>query len=350
MERIVNLLQLNRSLSHSSKGQNVIIADSNTTEYCLTHLISSVEALSEAQIIEIEAGEESKSLETYQSIDEALIEQGADRYTRLEAIGGGVVSDMALFVGSTFKRGIPTYLVPTTTLAMVDASIGGKCGLNIGAVKNQIGCFAKPRSVVIDTTLLESLPERQIANGAAEMLKIACVADRELALDMLKLSPFAIGTNEELIHRCIELKQQIVRSDPYDNKERRLLNFGHTIGHAIESLALQNGADILHGEAVASGMYYAVQLSKSMPSEDRTLLCDYLSSHYQIMDINPCLSQLINYMNADKKNKNNSYRFTLLEQIGKGIYDCPLTQEEIAFYQFVSPVAKKCLGRDKKLS
>ncbi len=329
MERIISLSQFDRSLSHSRKGLNVIITDSNTTDACLPHLISSVEALSDAQIIEIEAGEESKTLQTYQSIIESLIEQGADRDTKLVALGGGVVSDVALFVGSTFKRGIPTYLVPTTTLAMVDAAIGGKCGLNIGAVKNQIGCFAKARSIVMDTAFLETLPERQIINGAAEMLKIACVVSRPLALEMMKQTPLSIGTNPEWIRQCMELKQQIVRLDRLDRKERKLLNFGHTIGHAIESLALQKGEDILHGEAVASGMYYATLLSDSLPQKDRELLCSYLAANYTITEIKPHLSELFNYMNADKKNKNNSYRFILLDEIGKASIDNPVSKKSI---------------------
>ena len=159
MERIASLEYLNKQLSKSPHRHKVIISDSNTTEYCLTHLIYSVEELSNAQIIEIEAGESSKNLETYASVIEALLEQGADRNTFIIALGGGVVCDLANFVASTYKRGVSCILIPTTTLAMVDAAIGGKCGLDIGNVKNQIGTFNKAETICIDTTFLETLEE-----------------------------------------------------------------------------------------------------------------------------------------------------------------------------------------------
>lgn len=317
MERIATLGLLDKTLSQAPQRHKVIITDSNTTDCCLAHLIYNVEALSEAQIIEIEAGESSKNLETYASVVEALLEQGADKATMIIALGGGVVCDLANFVGSTFKRGVSTILIPTTTLAMVDAAIGGKCGLDIGNVKNQIGTFHQAEMICIDTSFLETLDERHIKAGATEMLKTSLVADRALAEELLSLSPSEIGIRKDLIKRCIRLKQAVVRKDRFDKGERQILNFGHTIGHALESLAMEENRDLYHGEAVANGMFYALELSNQLCQSEKEKIQNYLKNNYPIEDISNSLPQLINYMNADKKNTNDKYNFVLLESIGK---------------------------------
>lgn len=329
MERIASLGLLEKHLSQNPRLQCIIIADGNTLEHCLPNLIYNVGSLSEAQIIELEPGENSKDLGTYQSIIEALMEQGADRDTKLIALGGGVVCDIANFVAGTFKRGIGTYLIPTTTLAMVDAAIGGKCGLNVRNVKNQIGLFHEAELVCINNEFLKTLPARQIENGAVEMLKTALISDKALALAMMQTSPLKIGTDRRFIKQCIKIKQNIVKQDKFDRFERKLLNFGHTIGHAIESLALENGKDLLHGEAVASGMYYAATLSKDIGVDNRKLLQNYLSTYYEIEKISDAISELFDYMNNDKKNKNGHCNFVLLEDIGKGIYDQVISKEDI---------------------
>ncbi len=328
-EKIASLSVLDKQLGKDPSRQKVILADSNTSELCLSHLISKVSALSNAQIIEVEAGEEAKTLETYASIIEALLEQGADRATQLVALGGGVVCDIAGFVGGTFKRGVDTFLVPTTTLAMVDAAIGGKCGLDIGSVKNQVGLFHRAALVCVDTAFLETLPERQLANGAVEMLKIALVADEEAADKMMNLSPVEIGRDKELIRRCIALKQAIVKQDRMDLAERRLLNFGHTLGHAIESMMLNKGEDILHGEAVANGIYHAASLSKNLSKKSAQRIRDYIARNYQILDLKDQLPLVFNYMNADKKNRGGNYRFVLLDSVGKGSFDNPISRKQI---------------------
>ena len=329
MERIVSLSSLDTYLLKAPQRQKVIIADSNTSGLCLSVLIYNMESLIDAQIIEIEAGEESKNLETYCSIVEALIEQGADKDTVLIALGGGVVCDVASFVASTFKRGIEVCLIPTTTLAMVDAAIGGKNGLNIGTVKNQIGNIKFASKVCIDEVFLETLEARHIVNGVAEMLKTALVADRQLAYEIMQMPPLEAGTNIQLLRRCIRIKQSIVRKDPNDKAERRLLNFGHTIGHAIESLAMQEGRDLLHGEAIANGMYHILNLCEQMPQEEKDVLRTYLSTHFTIEPIADKMQDLFNYMNADKKNSNQCFNLVLLESIGKGVYNCSTDREQI---------------------
>lgn len=253
MERITDFEGLEKYLQAKPNSTKVIISDENTTEHCLGGLIMGVDALLSAQIIEIPSGEQAKSLETYQSVIEALIEQGCDRNTTLIALGGGVVCDVVGFVAGTFKRGISSCYVPTTTLAMVDAAIGGKCGLDIGTVKNQIGLFYPADVVCIEPEFTDTLDERQIKNGAVEMLKTFLIADRELAIKMLGMPVSEAAKDPSLIRSCMAIKQEIVKQDMFDKGKRQLLNFGHTFGHAIESLAMQQGRDTLHGEAVAQG-------------------------------------------------------------------------------------------------
>ena len=329
MERITDFEGLEKYLQAKPNSTKVIISDENTTEHCLGGLIMGVDALLSAQIIEIPSGEQAKSLETYQSVIEALIEQGCDRNTTLIALGGGVVCDVVGFVAGTFKRGISSCYVPTTTLAMVDAAIGGKCGLDIGTVKNQIGLFYPAEVVCIEPELTDTLDERQIKNGAVEMLKTFLIADRELAIKMLGMPVSEAAKDPSLIRSCMAIKQEIVKQDMFDKGKRQLLNFGHTFGHAIESLAMQQGRDALHGEAVAQGIYHALSLSESLDKAERDLIADYLCNNYTIEPIKEDLPLLFNYMNADKKNTDNNYNFVLLDAIGKARHSCQFQADQL---------------------
>ncbi|MBS7313788.1 MAG: 3-dehydroquinate synthase [Bacteroidales bacterium] len=329
MERITDFEGLEKYLQAKPNSTKVIISDENTTEHCLGGLIMGVDALLSAQIIEIPSGEQAKSLETYQSVIEALIEQGCDRNTTLIALGGGVVCDVVGFVAGTFKRGISSCYVPTTTLAMVDAAIGGKCGLDIGTVKNQIGLFYPAEVVCIEPELTDTLDERQIKNGAVEMLKTFLIADRELAIKMLGMPVSEAAKDPSLIRSCMAIKQEIVNQDMFDKGKRQLLNFGHTFGHAIESLAMQQGRDALHGEAVAQGIYHALSLSESLDKAERDLIADYLCNNYTIEPIKEDLPLLFNYMNADKKNTDNNYNFVLLDAIGKARHGCQFQADQL---------------------
>ncbi len=328
MERIIDFIGLNNILRRKKNSQKVIILDSNTYDNCLATLIGEVESLCDAQIIEIDPGEENKSLETYTTIIQTLIEQGSDKSTQLIALGGGMITDLALFIGATYKRGIDTYLVPTTLLAMIDATIGGKCAINFGEVKNQIGTFVKKTTICLEPVFLETLSERQVLNGLAEMLKIALVSDANLFETILKSEPLEIVNNEELIHRAIRLKQDIVKQDPFDKKYRHILNFGHTIGHALESIAIKKGEDLLHGEAVASGMYYTLDLCDKLPKETTNKIKQYISKYYKIQNVSD-IQELFNYMNSDKKTINNEYKFVLLNSIGKATINNKISREQI---------------------
>lgn len=328
MEKIINFAGLNNILRRKKQSEKVIILDSNSYDNCLANLIGEVESLCDAQIIEIEPGEENKTLETYTTVIQTLIEQGSDKNTQLIALGGGMITDLASFIGATYKRGIDTYLVPTTLLAMIDATIGGKCAVNFGEVKNQIGCFIKKATICIEPTLLETLPERQILNGVAEMFKIALVCDKEMSEKILQSNPLEIGNSEIFIQNSIKLKQNIVKQDPFDKNYRHILNFGHTIGHALESMAIKNGEDLLHGEAVASGIYYTLDLCKNLLKQTVDRVKQYIEKYYKIPPIND-VQELFNYMNSDKKTINNEYNFVLLEEIGKATINNKISREEI---------------------
>lgn len=328
MERIIDFYKLDNILKRKKHSQKIIILDSNTYDNCLATLIGEVESLCDAQIIELEPGEENKTLETYTNVIQTLIEQGSDKNTQLIALGGGMITDFASFIGATYKRGIDTYLVPTTLLAMIDATIGGKCAINFSEVKNQIGCFVKKSTICLEPIFLETLSERQILNGVAEMLKIALVCDKQFFEEILKHSPQEIGNNKEYIDKSIKLKQEIVKKDFLDKGERHILNFGHTIGHALESIAIKKGEDLLHGEAVASGIYYTLDLCNKLPKETTNKIKQYISQYYKIQTIDN-VQELFNYMNSDKKTINNEYNFVLLEQIGKATISNKINREQI---------------------
>lgn len=329
MERILTLKGLNNALRKKPNAKKAIVVDSNTYNYCLSVLLSKVDALHEAMILEIGVGEKNKTIDTYMSIVKELAKEGFDRHSQLVALGGGVVTDIVGFVGSSYKRGIDTYMIPTTTLAMVDASIGGKNALNIGETKNQIGFVRFPKIVCIDTSFLETLPARQKQNGAVEMMKTALIADRALFYEMIEHSPVEIGGNESFIRQCMKIKRDIVRLDPFDLSMRQKLNFGHTIGHAIESISIKQGIDMLHGEAVAIGMLYAIELSKDMPVDQKNIVKKYITEHFDTALDKYDMNELTNYMNADKKNSCGKYNFVLLKEIGESIYGQEVSKEQL---------------------
>lgn len=329
MEKILTLKGLNNALRKKPNAKKAIVVDSNTYNYCLSVLLSKVDALHEAMILEIGVGEKNKTIDTYMSIVKELAKEGFDRHSQLVALGGGVVTDIVGFVGSSYKRGIDTYMIPTTTLAMVDASIGGKNALNIGETKNQIGFVRFPKIVCIDTSFLETLPARQKQNGAVEMMKTALIADRALFYEMIEHSPVEIGENESFIRQCMKIKRDIVRLDPFDLSMRQKLNFGHTIGHAIESISIKQGIDMLHGEAVAIGMLYAIELSKDMPVDQKNIVKKYITEHFDTALDKYDMNELTNYMNADKKNSCGKYNFVLLKEIGESIYGQEVSKEQL---------------------
>ena len=229
-----------------------ILCDDNTLKFCLPALIISCQKLKKAEIIEIENGEASKSIEIVAQILQTLVENQADRNSLVINLGGGVVSDLGGFCASIYKRGIDFINVPTSLLAMADASVGGKTGIDFGGLKNSVGTFAQPRAVFINPGFLETLSVRHFKNGLAEIFKIALVSDKKLWAELTDKKK-SIGSSQ-LITKSLLLKNKIVLKDPYDQNLRKTLNFGHSIGHALESLLLGSKAEMLHGEAIVVGM------------------------------------------------------------------------------------------------
>jgi 3-dehydroquinate synthase len=238
-------------------------------------------------------------------------------------LGGGVVTDLGGFVASTFKRGIDFIHVPTTLLAMVDASVGGKNGVDLGHLKNQIGVINVPKMVLIDSTYLETLPQNEMRSGLAEMLKHGLIYDANYWKQFLDLSQLDFADFDTLIYQSIEIKNNIVMQDPTENGIRKALNFGHTLGHAIESYFLENEhkKTLLHGEAIAAGMILESYLSwqkQSITEKDYLEIKNTLNSIFERIvfeesDLAPILDLLIH----DKKNEYGTIQFALLDGVGK---------------------------------
>jgi 3-dehydroquinate synthase len=302
-----------------------ILVDENTSQHCLPHFLSNLATEIEIEIIELEVGEIHKNIATCTEVWGALSELGADRKSILLNLGGGVISDLGGFVACTFKRGIDFINIPTTLLAMVDASIGGKNGVDLDHLKNQIGIIHEPKAVVIDTHFLETLPQNEMRSGLAEMLKHGLIHDASYWNKFKNLKDLNTNHLEVLIHQSIQIKNEIVSIDLREENIRKSLNFGHTLGHAIESYFLEENSQItlLHGEAIAVGMILESYLSKEkgLLSND-----EYQEIKYIINDVfervsfsNEAIQKIIELLDYDKKNEFAIIQFVLLEGIGKSI-------------------------------
>lgn len=319
---------LNAFLEKNHFSKLFILVDINTHENCLPEFMSQLETEISIEIIEIEAGEHHKNIETCVGVWNALSELGADRKSLILNLGGGVVTDLGGFVACTFKRGIKYINIPTSLLAMVDASIGGKTGVDLGALKNQIGVINSGEMVLIDTSFLNTLPQNHLKSGLAEMLKHGLIADFAYWKNLSDLTKLNLEDLDGLIYDSVIIKKNIVSKDPFELKERKYLNFGHTLGHAIEShfLGDENKSELLHGEAIAIGMVMECYLSTkllSFPKVD----CDDVKSVMQKIfgKINIEVSDydaIIDLLKYDKKNEHGNIYFVLLEAIGKPKVDC----------------------------
>jgi len=314
---------LNLYLKESKYSNLFIIVDSETNELCLPKFLPYLETDLTIEIVEFEAGEPNKNIENCVQIWNVLTELGADRKSLVINLGGGVVTDLGGFVASTFKRGMDFIHIPTTLLSMVDASVGGKNGVDLGNLKNQIGVINVPKMVLIDTQYLETLPKNEMRSGLAEMLKHGLIYDKAYWEKFLDLKAIDYADFDELIYRSVEIKNEIVLQDPTEKNIRKALNFGHTLGHAIESYFLENEnkKTLLHGEAIAIGMilesYVSLEKGLMTPGEYQeiksTIKAIYDDVVFEENDIEPILELLIH----DKKNEYGNIQFALIEGIGK---------------------------------
>lgn len=300
-----------------------VLVDENTNEYCLPYFLSNLPTEIEIEIIEIEAGEEHKNMYTCMDLWHTLIDLEADRKSILLNLGGGVITDIGGFIASTFKRGIDFINIPTTLLAMVDASVGGKNGVDLGSLKNQIGVINQPKAVIVLSKFLETLPSNQMRSGLAEMLKHGLIFDK-LYWDKLKnLNDLNTEDLDILIKQSIEIKNEIVSKDLKENGIRKALNFGHTLGHAIESYFLESEDEkqLLHGEAIAIGMILESHLSYQsnlITKEDFAEIKYIITDVFEKIQFNESdILKIMNLLVFDKKNEFGNVQFTLLNKIGE---------------------------------
>jgi 3-dehydroquinate synthase len=307
-----------------------VLVDEHTKQYCLPQLAA---VLPELITIEISSGEEHKNISTCELIWKQLIDHQADRQAALINLGGGVIGDMGGFAAATYKRGIAFIQVPTTVLSQVDSSIGGKLGVDFKYGKNLIGLFKDPELVFIYPPFLQSLPKRQFLNGFAEIFKHALVNDKEQwgRLKNLDIQKCDIA---QVVHDSLLVKKNIVEQDPFESGLRKILNFGHTIGHALEAYSLEHDQEpLLHGEAIALGMIAEAWLSVQLCGlEINTFdeIRSVLALVFPKRDISVYdTGLLLEYMKMDKKNAGSKIRFALLKSIGQSVWDINVNEKQI---------------------
>jgi 3-dehydroquinate synthase len=333
---------LNEHLKDTNYSKVFILADENTNTDCVPFVLANIHTDIEYDILEIEHGEEQKNLDICLGLWEALSEYGADRKSVIINIGGGVITDLGGFVASTYKRGIPFINIPTSLLAMVDASIGGKTGIDLGHLKNQIGVINTPELIVVDTSFLATLPQLEMRSGLAEMLKHGLIFDEDYWNRLQNLSASTIADLDGLIYESIIIKKDIVAQDPTEQGVRKTLNYGHTIGHAIESYFLEHSEykRLLHGEAIAMGMIMETYLSMKylgFSKEEGEKIKSVFKSIYGHVDILVSdYAPIIELLKYDKKNEHGNINFVLLEAIGQPKVNCIVENDSIleafAFY------------------
>ncbi len=328
--------ELTNTFFSEAKGKYssyVVLLDENTSKHCLTPLLIEIDYLKDALFIEIESGEINKNINTCTRIWEQLAKFNADRKTLFINLGGGVISDLGGFAASTYKRGIDFVNFPTTLLSQVDASIGGKVGIDLDFLKNGVGLFSNPKAVFIYPPFLRTLKRNQFQSGTAEILKHALIADDEL-WNQLKNSTFTTAQVEALIKQSVRIKNQIVKQDFLENNVRKTLNFGHTIGHALESYSMSIPKKaLLHGEAISIGMICESYLSTKktgLSQKEFNEIIKYLLAHFKPFKINKnAFATLLDFMRNDKKNEGDKINFSLLSEIGKCEFNCNCSEELI---------------------
>ena len=331
------------ALSECEHDRVFVLTDENTKQHCWP-VISSYLCLKNAQVITIGADDTNKTLDTLTQVWQGLVDGGATRHSCLINLGGGMVTDLGGFAASTFKRGINFINIPTTLLSMVDASVGGKTGINFGGLKNEIGVFNESKFVILDTLFLKTLDEENLLSGYAEMLKHALIANDKMWADHIAFdintikSPESLEKLKSMLADSVAIKERIVTEDPFEQGLRKALNLGHTFGHAFESWSMtQHGTQpakpFMHGYAVAFGLICELYLSAmkcGFPTDKMRQMVSFIREHYGRPVVScedyPALIQL---MRHDKKNISGIINFTLLSNIGKICINQTATIDEI---------------------
>lgn len=317
-----------------------VLVDENTLEHCLPVFKRLTNNLEIDGVITIKSDHHNKNINETIHVWNELSELGADRDSLLINLGGGVVTDLGGFAASTFKRGISFINYPTSLLGMVDAGIGGKTGLDFADVKNQVGLFSNPKCVVIDPIFLKTLDQKQLLSGYAEMLKCGLIMDKDLWENLINQDCLQISDWDVLIVQSARNKVDIVRHDALEKGIRKILNFGHTVGHAIESHYLSKGELVTHGAAVAAGMICETYISSKIYEFECTQFNEItriIDKNYDRFDLKvEDIENLLKFMKQDKKIKGGKYNFSLLRRLGKSVHDIEvddnIIRDSILFY------------------
>ncbi len=329
---------LTEFLADKKYSSIAVLTDNNTHIYCYP-LIEAV--LPVHSIISIASGEENKNLDSSKVIWEKLTELQFDRHSLLLVLGGGVLGDMGGFCAATYKRGIDFVLMPTTLLSQVDASVGGKLGIDFQHYKNHIGVFCEPVATLICPAFLETLPERELRSGFAEIIKHCIISDRKM-WEVIRTRSLKEQYWDDLIAHSIAFKKKVTETDPREKGLRKILNFGHTIGHAVESYFLNSDNRLFHGEAIAIGMIteaYIAQQKNLLSQPELIEIKDYLKQIYPKVSLPASFEQIIKLMLQDKKNKGNKILMAFPDGIGKARWDIEVSpaevEEALNYYQSV---------------
>ena len=323
-------ISLQKELARASYSAVFVLVDDNTLAHCLPLVIEGLPE--DYQVITIPAGEAHKTITTCQKIWQALTDGQADRHALMINLGGGVICDMGGFCARTYKRGIDFWNVPTTVLSQVDASVGGKLGVDFGSYKNHLGLFSEPNIVFIDPVFFKTLPNEEIVSGFAEMVKHTLISDvagfEEICKEDLRVINWA-----NWLPRSVQIKKAVVEADPTEQGRRKILNFGHTIGHAIESYFLETTRPLKHGEAIAVGMITECYLSSKMldfTEEDYRKVARFLADTFPMPEIPAkAIETIAGLATHDKKNKDGVINAVLLSAIGAPEIDVPITKSAI---------------------
>ena len=322
------------AVGECERDRTFILVDETTEQLCLP-LVAGFDCVRDAQIITIGATDQNKTLDSLSHVWTELQRGGATRHSLMINLGGGMVTDLGGFAASTFKRGLNYINIPTTLLAMVDASVGGKTGINFGGLKNEIGVFSCAKSVILDTTFLKTMDHENICSGYAEMLKHGLIANEDMLAELLNFDLDVIDYYQlsRMLADSVQVKERIVDEDPTEQGIRKALNLGHTIGHAFESFAMKSMKPVLHGYAVAYGLVCELYLScvkTGFPVDRMRQVVRFINENYGKLPVTcddyPTLLEL---MTHDKKNVGDTINFTLLGGVGDIRINQTATKEEI---------------------
>lgn len=328
-------IDLNRVISKKNYSRLVVLVDSNTHKACYPKLSSD---LPNHELIEIPPGETHKNLKTCEAVWQALTDFHVERKGLLLVLGGGVPGDLGGFCAATYKRGIDFILIPTTLLSQVDASVGGKLGVDFAGYKNHIGVFQEPVATLIDTTFLGTLPEAELRSGFAEVIKHCLLSDKAM-WNVIRAKSLHNQDWQTLVHHSVAFKASVTKADPKESGLRKILNFGHTIGHAVESYFLETRQRLLHGEAVAIGMiaesWLAVQ-KQLLTIDELSSIQDYILKTFAHVQLPNDTSAIVTLAQQDKKNAGNKILLAVPKGIGQATWDVEVSpadiQSALAYY------------------